>query len=157
MEQFYFSHLGSPLGFASVELGFFLELVGFLGCPTSLSFSLINFLTTETAIPLQCLVLMHLFSSFLSFKLYVRINLQNQMQNMHRQIFPLSILDTLFLLGQQVLKILKSLLDVTPTTIHITDCIVATFVVEAIKLRLKLFLFTASKTQRPGKTKQPSG
>ena len=97
------------------------------------------------------------FSSFLSFKLYVRINLQNQMQNMHRQIFPLSILDTLFLLGQQVLKILKSLLDVTPTTIHITDCIVATFVVEAIKLRLKLFLFTASKTQRPGKTKQPSG
>ena len=70
------------------------------------------------------------------------------MQNMHRQIFPLSILDTLFLLGQQVLKILKSLLDVTPTTIHITDCIVATFVVEAIKLRLKLFLFTASKTQR---------
>ena len=78
----------------------------------------------------------------------MRINLQNQMQNMHRQIFPLSILDTLFLLGQQVLKILKSLLDVTPTTIHITDCIVATFVVEAIKLRLKLFLFTASKTQR---------
>ena len=49
----------------------------------------------------------------------MRINLQNQMQNMHRQIFPLSILDTLFLLGQQVLKILKSLLDVTPTTIHI--------------------------------------
>ena len=87
----------------------------------------------------------------------MRINLQNQMQNMHRQIFPLSILDTLFLLGQQVLKILKSLLDVTPTTILFTDCIVATFVVEAIKLRLKLFLFTASKTQRPGKTKQPFG
>ena len=87
-------------------------------------------------------------NSFLSFKLYMRINLQNQMQNMHRQIFPLSILDTLFLLGQQVLKILKSLLDVTPTTILFTDCIVATFVVEAIKLRLKLFLFTASKTQR---------
>ena len=60
----------------------------------------------------------------------MRINPQNQMQNMHRQIFPLSILDTLFLLGQQVLKILKSLLDVTPTTILFTDCIVATFVVD---------------------------
>ena len=85
----------------------------------------------------------------------MRINLQNQMQNMHRQIFPLSILDTLFLLGQQVLKILKSLLDVTPTTILFTDCIVATFVVEAIKLRL--YCIKDSKTHRPGKTKQPSG
>ena len=84
------------------------------------------------------------------------------MQNMHRQIFPLSILDTLFLLGQQVLKILKSLLDVTRTTIHITDCIVATFVVESRDYKTKaeavsLYCIKDSKTQRPGKTKQPSG
>ena len=38
--------------------------------------------------------------------------------------YPLFPFQTLFLLGQQVLKILKSLLDVTTTS----DCIVATFV-----------------------------